>query len=36
MNNFRKTITFQETGECIYEALTSSIPKWWTEMFQGI
>jgi len=36
MNNFRKTITFQETRECIYEALTSSIPKWWTEMFEGI
>lgn len=35
MDNFQKTIIFQETDKRIFEALTNSIPEWWTEMFEG-
>lgn len=36
MDNFTRTIIFQETKpEKVYDALTNSIPHWWTEMFEG-
>lgn len=36
MNNFSKIIIFQATNLSVYDALTNSIPEWWTEMFEGI
>jgi hypothetical protein len=36
MENFTKTIHFQTTENTVYDALTNSIPKWWTEMFDGV
>lgn len=35
MDNFTKTINFQTADNNVYDALTNSIPKWWTEMFEG-
>ncbi|REG76876.1 SRPBCC family protein [Algoriphagus antarcticus] len=35
MENFKKTIILQATDKSVYEALTNSIAKWWTEMFEG-
>ena len=35
MDDFKKLIILQATEQSIYEALTSSIPKWWTEVFEG-
>ena len=35
MENFKKTIILQTTDKSVYEALTNSISKWWTEMFEG-
>lgn len=36
MDNFKKTINLQATTDKVFDALTNSIPKWWTEMFEGI
>jgi Activator of Hsp90 ATPase homolog 1-like protein len=36
MNNFKKTINFQTSDIKVYTALTNSITKWWTEMFEGV
>ena len=36
MDNFRKTIIIQAAGDKVFDALTNSITKWWTEMFEGI
>lgn len=36
MENFRKTIILQATDYNVYAALTNSITKWWTEMFEGV
>ncbi len=35
MDNFKKKIVFKATDNNIYEALTNTIDKWWTEMFEG-
>lgn len=35
MDNFKKTIIIQATDNKIFDALTNSISKWWTEMFEG-
>ena len=35
MDNFNKTLIFQTTSGKVYDALTNSITKWWTEMFEG-
>lgn len=35
MDNFKKTIIIQATDKRVYDALTNSIPEWWTEMFEG-
>jgi len=35
MDNFKKTLDFQATDEMVFHALTNSITKWWTEMFEG-
>lgn len=35
MDNFTKTLIFHTTGSKVYDALTNSIAKWWTEMFEG-
>ena len=34
--NFSKNHNFQATNLSVYDALTNSIPEWWTEMFEGI
>ena len=36
MDNFKKTLLLQATNDKVFDALTNSIPKWWTEMFEGI
>lgn len=36
MNNFSKKIALQATDDNVYNALTNSISKWWTEMFEGV
>jgi hypothetical protein len=35
MDDFKKTIILQATKKSVYHALTNSITKWWTEMFEG-
>lgn len=35
MDNFKKTIIIQATDNKVFDALTNSITKWWTEMFEG-
>ncbi len=35
MDNFKKTIIIQATDNKVFDALTNSINKWWTEMFEG-
>jgi uncharacterized protein YndB with AHSA1/START domain len=36
MNNFKKKLIIQATDNKVFDALTNSITKWWTEMFEGI
>ncbi len=36
MSNFKKTVTLHATDKSVYHALTSSIEKWWTELFEGV
>ena len=36
MNNFSKKIAVQAPDDNVYHALTNSISKWWTEMFEGV
>jgi uncharacterized protein YndB with AHSA1/START domain len=37
MDNFKKTIILQAADvEKVFDALTNSVNKWWTEMFEGI
>jgi len=36
MSNFKKTIIYSASDKAVYDALTNSISKWWTEMFEGI
>lgn len=35
MDHYTQTIDIQTTAEKVYHALTSEIPLWWTEMFEG-
>jgi uncharacterized protein YndB with AHSA1/START domain len=35
MDNFKMTIIIQATDNKVFDALTNSITKWWTEMFEG-
>lgn len=35
MDKFKKTIIIQATDIAVFDALTNSITKWWTEMFEG-
>lgn len=35
MNHYTKTIPFEKPAQQVFEALTNSIPKWWTELFEG-
>lgn len=35
MDNFKKSIIIQATDNKVFDALTNSITKWWTEMFEG-
>ena len=35
MENFEKRMMFQQPATTIYNALTTGINKWWTEMFEG-
>jgi len=35
MENFKKTIIVAKSANEVYDALTNSITKWWTEMFEG-
>lgn len=35
MNNYSKVMTFDASTDKVYDALTSKIPKWWTEQFEG-
>lgn len=36
MSDYKKTMRFQATETIIYKALTNSITKWWTEIFEGV
>jgi uncharacterized protein YndB with AHSA1/START domain len=36
MNNFKKKLIIRATDNKVFDALTNSITKWWTEMFEGI
>ncbi len=36
MANFRKSLMINANAEKVFDALTCSIPRWWTEMFEGI
>lgn len=36
MDDFKKTLIIQATDESVFNTLTNDIPKWWTEVFEGI
>lgn len=36
MENFNKAIILEATKDKVYDALTNTISKWWTEMFEGV
>jgi hypothetical protein len=36
MNDYKTRINFTSTESKIYNSLTKDIPKWWTEMFEGV
>lgn len=35
MNNYTHTIEIKTTADKVYDAVTRTIPLWWTEMFSG-
>ncbi len=35
MKNFKKTIIIQASDDKVFDALTNSISKWWSELFEG-
>lgn len=35
MSNFEKTVIYTASEKLVFDALTNSITKWWTEMFEG-